>query len=63
MYLRTYALHKQKLCFSALAPLVLRGACPQCSPKEARQIRQILSYVQRNYPWEWSRIMRQYGWK
>ncbi|CAB3221716.1 unnamed protein product [Arctia plantaginis] len=44
-----------------LAPLVLRGACPQCSPQETRQIRQTLAFVQRNYPWEWAKIVRQYG--
>nr|QIJ45716.1 chemosensory protein [Glyphodes pyloalis] len=44
-----------------LAPLVLRGACPQCSPQETRQIRRTLAYVQRNYPWEWAKILRQYG--
>ncbi|KAG6461373.1 hypothetical protein O3G_MSEX012587 [Manduca sexta] len=40
-----------------LAPLVLRGACPQCSPQETRHIRRTLAYVQRNYPWEWARIV------
>ncbi|CAH2087492.1 unnamed protein product [Euphydryas editha] len=44
-----------------LAPLVLRGSCPQCSPQETRQIRRTLSYVQRNHPWEWAKIIRQYG--
>nr|UNG39416.1 chemosensory protein 22 [Apocheima cinerarius] len=44
-----------------LAPLVLRGACPQCSPQETRHIRRTLAYVQRNYPWEWAKIVRQYG--
>ncbi|CAK1580940.1 unnamed protein product [Parnassius mnemosyne] len=40
-----------------LAPLVLRGACPQCTTQETRQIRRTLAYIQRNYPWEWARIM------
>nr|AIX97831.1 chemosensory protein [Cnaphalocrocis medinalis] len=44
-----------------LAPLVLRGACPQCSVQETRQIQRTLAYVQRNYPWEWAKIVRQYG--
>nr|WPO56428.1 chemosensory protein [Leucinodes orbonalis] len=44
-----------------LAPLVLRGACPQCSQQETRQIRRTLAFVQRNYPWEWAKIVRQYG--
>ncbi|XP_072938040.1 uncharacterized protein [Epargyreus clarus] len=44
-----------------LAPLVLRGACPQCSAQETRQIRRTLAFVQRNYPWEWAKIVRQYG--
>ncbi|GBP07635.1 Ejaculatory bulb-specific protein 3 [Eumeta japonica] len=44
-----------------VAPLVLRGACPQCSAKEVRQIRRTLAYVQRNYPKAWAKIVRQYG--
>ncbi|CAG4943514.1 unnamed protein product [Parnassius apollo] len=44
-----------------LAPLVLRGPCPQCTAQETRQIRRILAYVQRNYPREWARIIRQHG--
>ncbi|XP_050667145.1 uncharacterized protein LOC126966898 [Leptidea sinapis] len=40
-----------------LAPLVLRGACPQCSAQETKQIRRTLAFVQRNYPWEWSKII------
>ncbi|KAL4717235.1 hypothetical protein ACJJTC_017122 [Scirpophaga incertulas] len=44
-----------------LAPLVLRGSCPQCSPQETQQIRRTLAFVQRNYPWEWAKIIRQYG--
>ncbi|KAJ2949539.1 hypothetical protein O0L34_g15459 [Tuta absoluta] len=44
-----------------LAPLVLRGACRQCSAQETRQIRRTLAFIQRNYPWEWAKIVRQYG--
>ncbi|KAK3919533.1 Putative odorant-binding protein A10 [Frankliniella fusca] len=44
-----------------LAPLVLRGACPQCSPQETRQIQKVLSHVQRNYPREWSKLLREYA--
>ncbi|XP_063383414.1 ejaculatory bulb-specific protein 3-like [Cydia fagiglandana] len=44
-----------------LAPLVLRGACPQCSPQETKQIQRTLSYVQRNFPAEWAKIVRQYA--
>ncbi|XP_045775677.1 ejaculatory bulb-specific protein 3-like [Maniola jurtina] len=44
-----------------LAPLVLRGACPQCSPQETRQIQRTLSYVQRNFPQQWAKIVRQYS--
>nr|UDM59697.1 putative chemosensory protein 4 [Corcyra cephalonica] len=44
-----------------LAPLVLRGACPQCSIEETLQIRRTLGIIQRNYPWEWAKIVRQYG--
>ncbi|XP_063539714.1 ejaculatory bulb-specific protein 3-like [Cydia strobilella] len=44
-----------------LAPLVLRGACPQCSARETRQIRRTLAFIQRNYPWEWAKIVRRFG--
>lgn len=44
-----------------LAPLVLRGACPQCTPQETKQIQRTLSYVQRNFPAEWAKIVRQYA--
>lgn len=44
-----------------LAPLVLRGACPQCSPQETRQIQKVLSHIQRNYPREWSKLIREYA--
>ncbi|XP_068622752.1 uncharacterized protein [Battus philenor] len=44
-----------------LAPLVLRGACPQCTPQETKQIQRTLSYVQRNFPQQWAKIVRQYS--
>ncbi|CAK1542192.1 unnamed protein product [Leptosia nina] len=44
-----------------LAPLVLRGACPQCTPQETKQIQRTLSYVQRNFPQQWTKIVRQYS--
>ncbi|KAI5631007.1 insect pheromone-binding family, a10/OS-D domain-containing protein [Phthorimaea operculella] len=44
-----------------LAPLVLRGACPQCTPQETKQIQRTLSYIQRNYPQQWAKIVRQYA--
>ncbi|XP_054286202.1 ejaculatory bulb-specific protein 3-like [Macrosteles quadrilineatus] len=43
------------------APLVLRGACPQCSPKETEQIKRVLSHIQRHYPKEWAKIIKQYS--
>ncbi|XP_077290924.1 putative odorant-binding protein A10 [Arctopsyche grandis] len=45
----------------SLAPLVLRGSCPQCSAHETRQIQKILSHIQKNYPKDWSKIIRQYS--
>lgn len=45
----------------SLAPLVLRGSCPQCSPEETRQIKKVLSHIQRSYPKEWSKIVQQYA--
>lgn len=48
---------------TGLAPLVLRGSCPQCSPSEMKQIQRVLGYVQKNYPKEWNKILQQYaGW-
>ncbi|KOB71581.1 Chemosensory protein, partial [Operophtera brumata] len=31
--------------------------CPQCSPQETGHIRRTLAFVQRNYPWEWAKIV------
>ncbi|CAH1373931.1 ejaculatory bulb-specific protein 3-like isoform X1 [Tenebrio molitor] len=45
----------------SLAPLVLRGSCPQCTPQEKRQIQKVLAYVQKNYPKEWNKILQQYA--
>ncbi|KAL3277791.1 hypothetical protein HHI36_013133 [Cryptolaemus montrouzieri] len=45
----------------SLAPLVLRGACTQCTPQEKRQIQKVLAYVQKNYPKEWNKILQQYS--
>ncbi|XP_033223366.1 ejaculatory bulb-specific protein 3-like [Belonocnema kinseyi] len=45
----------------SLAPLVLRGSCPQCSPEETRQIQKVLSHIQRSFPKEWSKIVQQYA--
>ncbi|XP_045465528.1 ejaculatory bulb-specific protein 3-like [Harmonia axyridis] len=45
----------------SLAPLVLRGACTQCTPQEKRQIQKVLAYVQKNYPKEWNKILQQYA--
>ncbi|XP_022910126.1 ejaculatory bulb-specific protein 3-like [Onthophagus taurus] len=45
----------------SLAPLVLRGACPQCTPSETRQIQKVLAYVQKNFPKEWNKILQQYS--
>ncbi|XP_049872161.1 putative odorant-binding protein A10 [Pectinophora gossypiella] len=44
-----------------VGPLVLRGTCPQCSAQETYQIRRTLAFIQRNYPREWAKIVRQYG--
>ncbi|XP_012277687.1 uncharacterized protein LOC105698214 [Orussus abietinus] len=45
----------------SLAPLVLRGTCPQCTAEETRQIKKVLSHVQRAFPKEWSKIVQQYA--
>nr|QHN69077.1 chemosensory protein 5 [Sirex noctilio]QHN69084.1 chemosensory protein 5 [Sirex nitobei] len=45
----------------SLAPLVLRGACPQCSPEEIRQIKKVLSHIQRSFPKEWAKVVQQYA--
>ncbi|KAG7198136.1 hypothetical protein KM043_005555 [Ampulex compressa] len=43
----------------SLVPLVLRGSCPQCSPEEARQIKKVLSHIQRSFPKEWAKLVQQ----
>ncbi|KAK4881906.1 hypothetical protein RN001_005225 [Aquatica leii] len=45
----------------SLAPLVLHGSCPQCTPQELRQIQTVLAHVQKKFPKEWNKIIRQYG--
>ncbi|KAI4497096.1 hypothetical protein M0802_007842 [Mischocyttarus mexicanus] len=45
----------------SLAPLVLRGSCPQCTPEETHQIKKVLSHIQRSFPKEWSKVVQQYA--
>lgn len=45
----------------SLAPLVLRGSCPQCTEKEQKQIKKVLAYVQVNFPKEWNKMLQQYA--
>ncbi|KAK5649842.1 hypothetical protein RI129_000871 [Pyrocoelia pectoralis] len=45
----------------SLAPLVLRGSCPQCTPQEMKQVQKVLAYVQQHYPKEWNKIIQTYG--
>ncbi|XP_012537280.1 uncharacterized protein LOC105837238 isoform X2 [Monomorium pharaonis] len=45
----------------SLVPLVLRGHCPQCNPEETRQIKKVLSHIQRSFPKEWNKIIQQYA--
>ncbi|KAH0955267.1 Csp2NTE, partial [Eciton burchellii] len=45
----------------SLVPLVLRGSCPQCNPEETRQIKKVLSHIQRSFPKEWNKIVQQYA--
>lgn len=47
--------------FAGLAPLVLQGNCPQCTPQETKQIRKVLAYVQTNFPKEFNKILLQYS--
>ncbi|CAD7082600.1 unnamed protein product [Hermetia illucens] len=44
----------------SLAPFVLRGTCPRCTPEEQKQIQKTLLYVQKNYPKEWNRLLQTY---
>ncbi|EEB13111.1 conserved hypothetical protein [Pediculus humanus corporis] len=53
-------LQRQLKCTLALAPLVVRGSCPQCTPTEMRQIQKVLLHMQRNFPKEWAKIVRTY---
>uniref|UniRef100_A0A336KGV0 CSON008937 protein n=1 Tax=Culicoides sonorensis TaxID=179676 RepID=A0A336KGV0_CULSO len=45
----------------SLAPLVLRGACPQCTPSETVQIKKTLVHLQKNFPTEWNRLIQTYN--
>ncbi|GLV31204.1 uncharacterized protein CBL_12279 [Carabus blaptoides fortunei] len=45
----------------SLAPLVLRGSCPKCTPDEMRQIQRVLSHIQKNFPKEWNKIVQQFA--
>nr|AWT23370.1 CSP6 [Hycleus phaleratus] len=45
----------------SLAPLVLRGNCPNCTQQELRQVQKILAFVQKNYPKEWNKVLQQYA--
>lgn len=45
---------------TGLAPFVLRGSCPQCSPQEMKQIQKTLAHVQRSYPAQWNKLIQQY---
>lgn len=53
--------YSASLLYPGLAPLVLRGSCPQCSNEETRQIKKVLSHIQRSFPKEWNRIVQQYA--
>jgi Insect pheromone-binding family, A10/OS-D len=46
--------------FPGLAPLVLRGACPQCSKTEMTQIKKTLAHIQKNFPAEWNKLIQTY---
>nr|XP_019535387.2 putative odorant-binding protein A10 [Aedes albopictus] len=45
----------------SLAPFVLRGACPQCTPAELVQIKKTLAHLQRNFPTEWNKLVQTYA--
>uniref|UniRef100_A0A023EFV3 Protein serine/threonine kinase n=1 Tax=Aedes albopictus TaxID=7160 RepID=A0A023EFV3_AEDAL len=45
----------------SLAPFVLRGACPQCTPAELVQIKKTLAHLQRNFPAEWNKLVQTYA--
>ncbi|XP_052869251.1 putative odorant-binding protein A10 [Anopheles cruzii] len=45
----------------SLAPFVLRGACPQCTPVETTQIKKTLAHLQRNFPAEWNKLIQTYA--
>lgn len=47
--------------FIGLAPLVLRGSCPQCTEQEKKQIKKVLAYVQVNFPKEWNKMLQTYA--
>ncbi|XP_026815832.1 ejaculatory bulb-specific protein 3-like [Rhopalosiphum maidis] len=44
----------------AHAPLVLRGMCVKCSQTEIKQIQRVMSHIQKNYPKEYTKMLKQY---
>ncbi|CAH1721144.1 ejaculatory bulb-specific protein 3 [Aphis gossypii] len=44
----------------AHAPLVLRGMCVKCSQSEIKQIQRVMSHIQKNYPKEYTKMLKQY---
>ncbi|CAG9772550.1 unnamed protein product [Ceutorhynchus assimilis] len=45
----------------SVAPLVLRGTCPDCTESEKKQIKKVLAYVQINFPKEWNKMLQTYA--
>nr|WMS58737.1 chemosensory protein gene 6 [Neotoxoptera formosana] len=44
----------------AHAPLVMRGMCVKCSQTEIKQIQRVMSHIQKNYPKEYTKMLKQY---
>jgi len=44
----------------AHAPLVMRGMCVKCSQTEIKQIQRVMSHIQKNYPKEYAKMLKQY---
>lgn len=38
----------------------MRGMCVKCSQAEIKQIQRVMSHIQKNYPKEYAKILKQY---
>ncbi|XP_050525826.1 putative odorant-binding protein A10 isoform X4 [Daktulosphaira vitifoliae] len=42
------------------APAILKGNCSKCTENEIKQTKRVLSHIEKNYPKEYARLLKQY---